>query len=244
MGLLEFLKGLPTRNELTGAFGERLAQFYASTMAGVYILHDALIEGAQDHTSQIDLLIIGNRGIYLIEVKLYADAKIYGDTAKSKWYYYRGGKKFELYSPLKQNQKHVEYLQTFLKDFGEIPCFSVVTMLCDDFKVSGTYPSNTALCNSLHAMEKAVYRLAEHSDMEWDDEKKKAIYQFIKENQIAGKDARKEHKETVIAYKNTLEEQKTKKLCPYCKAELVLRKGKYGEFYGCPNYPKCKYTQK
>lgn len=28
-------------------------------------------------------------------------------------------------------------------------------------------------------------------------------------------------------------------LCPECKAPMVVRKGKKGEFYGCPNYPEC-----
>ena len=32
-------------------------------------------------------------------------------------------------------------------------------------------------------------------------------------------------------------------ICPNCKINLVLIKGKYGDFYGCPNYPKCKYTK-
>ena len=32
--------------------------------------------------------------------------------------------------------------------------------------------------------------------------------------------------------------------CPKCHNVLVKRKGKYGEFYGCENYPKCKYTKK
>ncbi|MCD8509744.1 MAG: NERD domain-containing protein [Bacillus sp. (in: Bacteria)] len=32
--------------------------------------------------------------------------------------------------------------------------------------------------------------------------------------------------------------------CPRCNKELTLRKGKYGSFYGCNNYPSCKYTQK
>lgn len=27
--------------------------------------------------------------------------------------------------------------------------------------------------------------------------------------------------------------------CPSCGAETVLRKGKFGEFYGCTTYPKC-----
>ena len=32
-------------------------------------------------------------------------------------------------------------------------------------------------------------------------------------------------------------------LCPNCGIALVKRSGKYGDFYGCPNYPNCKYTQ-
>lgn len=30
--------------------------------------------------------------------------------------------------------------------------------------------------------------------------------------------------------------------CPRCGGKLVERKGKFGEFYGCSNYPKCTYT--
>ena len=32
--------------------------------------------------------------------------------------------------------------------------------------------------------------------------------------------------------------------CPKCQSELLLRKSFYGEFIGCSNYPKCKYTEK
>jgi len=28
--------------------------------------------------------------------------------------------------------------------------------------------------------------------------------------------------------------------CPKCGKETVLRNGKFGEFYGCINFPKCK----
>ncbi|HHX76131.1 MAG TPA: type I DNA topoisomerase, partial [Acholeplasmataceae bacterium] len=31
----------------------------------------------------------------------------------------------------------------------------------------------------------------------------------------------------------------TDKICPNCGGNLVIRKSKYGEFYGCSNYPKC-----
>ena len=31
--------------------------------------------------------------------------------------------------------------------------------------------------------------------------------------------------------------------CPNCNVSMVLRKGKYGDFFGCPNYPDCKHTE-
>jgi DNA topoisomerase-1 len=31
--------------------------------------------------------------------------------------------------------------------------------------------------------------------------------------------------------------------CPQCGSELLLRKGRYGEFIACSNFPKCKYTR-
>ena len=36
----------------------------------------------------------------------------------------------------------------------------------------------------------------------------------------------------------------TGRACPRCKTgELLLRKGKFGEFYGCSGFPTCKYTE-
>ena len=29
--------------------------------------------------------------------------------------------------------------------------------------------------------------------------------------------------------------------CPKCGNKLIYRRGKYGPFIGCTNYPKCKY---
>lgn len=31
--------------------------------------------------------------------------------------------------------------------------------------------------------------------------------------------------------------------CPKCGGNLILKNGKYGSFYGCSNYPNCKYTK-
>ncbi|MCR5308903.1 MAG: type I DNA topoisomerase [Bacilli bacterium] len=40
------------------------------------------------------------------------------------------------------------------------------------------------------------------------------------------------------------EDQKSDKLCPKCGAPLLKKKGKYGYFYGCSNYPKCNYMER
>ena len=38
--------------------------------------------------------------------------------------------------------------------------------------------------------------------------------------------------------------EKTGESCPECGNPLVVRKGKYGEFVACSNYPECKYIKK
>lgn len=41
-----------------------------------------------------------------------------------------------------------------------------------------------------------------------------------------------------------IEPKKTGEKCPLCGGDLVIRKGRYGEFVACSNYPKCKYIKK
>ena len=39
------------------------------------------------------------------------------------------------------------------------------------------------------------------------------------------------------------EEKKEELFCPKCNAKLVIRRGRFGKFYGCSNFPKCRYTR-
>ena len=40
------------------------------------------------------------------------------------------------------------------------------------------------------------------------------------------------------------EPERTGEICPECGSPLVVRKGKYGSFIACSNYPECKYVKK
>lgn len=45
---------------------------------------------------------------------------------------------------------------------------------------------------------------------------------------------------------NVFRQEKTlssKLICPRCKGELIKREGRYGSFYGCSNFPSCRYTK-
>ena len=57
------------------------------------------------------------------------------------------------------------------------------------------------------------------------------------------------YKEFEPSVENALEKMpkkealKTGEVCPKCGHDLVIRKGKYGEFVACSNFPKCKYIK-
>lgn len=38
-------------------------------------------------------------------------------------------------------------------------------------------------------------------------------------------------------------EEEEERSCPVCGGELLLRKGRFGMFYGCSSFPRCRYTR-
>ena len=47
----------------------------------------------------------------------------------------------------------------------------------------------------------------------------------------------------IIKKEEQAEVQKTDLKCELCGSEIVIRKGRYGNFYACSDYPKCKHTK-
>jgi len=43
--------------------------------------------------------------------------------------------------------------------------------------------------------------------------------------------------------KKDITEIPTEKICPKCGAPLLIRLGKFGKFYACSKFPKCRYTE-
>ena len=249
MGLFDALRNLPTLNEVKGSYGEFLAKTFSKTFTNALVLHDVLIDGAKEGTSQIDLIMIGTSGVYVIEVKNYSpDAMIYGNGQRHDWYYYLGGRKYTLYNPLKQNAKHIEYLKTFLKDFGDIPYYNIVLIICKDFKVDDINIDKNkllnAVCNSLPALIRTLRILSEQTPDALSEEVKQEIYNFIQNNQYIGKEKRIEHKENVRAIKKEIADTEKQNLCPYCNSELILKKVNMAIFMVVPIFQSANTQRK
>ena len=43
--------------------------------------------------------------------------------------------------------------------------------------------------------------------------------------------------------KKDITEKPTEKKCPKCSSQLLIRLGKFGKFYACSKFPKCRYTK-
>lgn len=43
--------------------------------------------------------------------------------------------------------------------------------------------------------------------------------------------------------KITIEDEVTDEICPLCGKNLVVKRGRFGKFLACPDYPECKFTK-
>lgn len=76
------------------------------------------------------------------------------------------------------------------------------------------------------------------------DSVREHIYSKLLTLNMDNKENRKAH---VQAIHNNLVDKGNKidaDICPKCGGNLVLRNGKYGQFKGCSNYPKCRFIVK
>ena len=60
----------------------------------------------------------------------------------------------------------------------------------------------------------------------------------------ADKEKKAQHIDNIYVRENRTSRLLNNGICPECGGHLVQRNRRYGSFYGCSNYPKCRYTIK
>ncbi|MBR5046469.1 NERD domain-containing protein [Candidatus Saccharibacteria bacterium] len=121
----------PEEWQNTGSSGEQIIFLTLNKKLHIpenQILRNVYIPTENGKTSEIDLLVVSKKGLFVFEIKNYA-GNIYGDTKRKKWIQYLGKKKSFFYNPLLQNRTHCENLHKYLKKYGDIPIVPLLTTI-------------------------------------------------------------------------------------------------------------------
>lgn len=93
--------------------GEMEVNDVLEKITGYRLLSNVMIK-RQNGTSQIDHILIGRKGVFVIETKDFS-GKIYGDQYSKYWTQKLNGRKNTFYNPIRQNYGHVKALEEILK---------------------------------------------------------------------------------------------------------------------------------
>lgn len=199
------------------------------------VINDLLLQTG-GHSTQIDHVVISIYGIFVIETKYYK-GWIYGGENSEYWTQNIYGHKNQLRNPLWQNQGHIKAISRLLSDPGMIPIYNIVAF-------SGQ--ATLKLDRSLPVMyrRQVVPYIKRHREPQMSEAYADEIYNLLLEANVTDKEARKQHVKSVKQNQQRRNISVANGKCPRCGGNLVLRDGRYGRFYGCSNYPRCKYIMK
>lgn len=220
--------------QIKGRLGETTVSTILSTLPKEqYITLNNIMINTNRGTAQIDHVVVSQHGIFVIETKNYK-GWITGHEYSEQWTKNVYGKKYSFRNPIKQNYGHVKALQELLKLQKDIFIPIVVFSVNSELKVK-----TSSLVIYTARLKKTIGSFTEKklSTRQMND-----IIAIINSYNVNSKENRKIHVEKIH---NDLREEAqniNNGNCPKCGGNLVKRKGRYGEFMGCSNFPKCRYT--
>lgn len=221
---------------IKGYFGERRISKYIQQLPDnkYKVINDVLLSTDRG-TTQIDHVVCSIYGIFVIETKNYK-GWITGSERGEYWTQtiYKNKNRFR--NPIHQNYGHKKALEQLLGDkhFIMIVAFSEDA----DIKVK-TVKEHVIYMNEINkcireCSTQVLYTIDEVN----------AMVSLIEQHRLREKEDKKAHVAST-QYKAAETNQKIENhICPRCGGTLLLRHGKYGDFYGCSNFPKCRYTSK
>lgn len=221
--------------EHLGYLGERKVSSILSKLPedDYKIINNLLIKSG-NQTTQIDHVVVSKYGIFVIETKNYS-GWIQGYENSEYWIKNMYGYKYKFYNPIKQNKRHIVALSNEL-DIALDKFISIVVFL-DDAELKIKTSQNVIYSSQVNDL------IQSYTKVKFTDNLTLAIFNAIVSFNITEEKEREQH---TFNTKNLVENKETliqHGICPKCGHSLSLKKGKYGYFIGCDNYPNCKYTQ-
>ena len=148
-------------------------------------------------------------------------------------------KKTKFRNPVKQNWAHILALKEVLSDSLPVTYHPIV-VFTGNAELKNVYSDVPVIYRQQLIKTIKDKRRIPSLSIELVDFYAEILHKIIKQNKITKRDHIRQVK------KNIRERKRIEKalVCPKCGGDLVIRKGKHGKFYGCPNYPKCRYTRR
>ncbi len=134
-----------------GYYGEFLVlqELYRNVKGNCKILMNLQIPTETGKTTEIDLLLIHETGIYVFEVKHYRGT-IYGKTSDRRWtQYFRTASNSYFNNPVNQNKYHVNALKRL---FPHIPIFSYIVFTNDECELRVENDTNRIIEDSYNVV--------------------------------------------------------------------------------------------
>lgn len=234
--LNSFAQGFVFSANMKGAYSEKLAYRKMLELSDEYHIFNDLFFEANGYSTQIDHVVVSPYGVFVIETKGYKGS-IYGKEDSECWTQFLYNRKYKFYNPIKQNESHVRKIRYLLQNSVEIPIIPIVVF--NDSTRLKISAQNHIVVNRYYlaqAIQRYQKRIISAETKQWiiDTLNKHLVYEDAEKHQL--------HMMHIQQSKYRKAERINQRICPNCGGTLLKRNGKYGYFYGCSNYPNCKYT--
>lgn len=222
-----------TRQDLQGDIGENTVAFIlGDTIKGEqYVINNLLFETEPGKSCQIDHVYINKHGIWVIETKNfygtvmgYENARVWTQTSPS------GAETKEFYNPIKQNATHIYHLSKYL---GVDGIFQNAVVFLSNADISGVKYDGVYSAYELTNIKNKI------TNVNLSVEEMEYYFNRLLYLKFNSKITEEEHIKNIIKSREDLQNG----ICPRCGGRLMLRNGKNGQFYGCSNFPKCKFSK-
>ena len=229
-----------------GRRGEKRVAGKLNWLSKEYITLNDILLPTKYGTTQIDHIVVSPYGVFVIETKNYK-GWIFGHENSEEWKQSLLGKKrfwgwsseqHKFRNPIRQNAAHARALKAILKEFGDITIIPMV-VFSNSAELKITTPNHIVInwCNVRSAIKSFRHQCISREDVQ-------RIVDRISSSNIITEGSREEHIRNIQVGQQNRELAIANGICPKCGSNLVERKGRYGRFMGCSNYPQCKFTQK
>jgi hypothetical protein len=212
-------------------------------------LRNVYVPRSDGSTSEIDLIYVTQKGLFVIESKNYI-GYIFGNERNQNWVStvyagktWYGRKKIDknhFYNPIWQNKSHITALRNYC---GNIKTFSIIAFgnNCELKDVTWTSP-DVSVCQ-YYKLNRTIKQIWNCSPNIYSEAEVQNIY-----NSLSALNSSKEVQANHIMQLHQEHSYSKPSICPRCGGALVLRTAKRGpnigsSFYGCSNYPRCTFTR-